>query len=128
MRCELCTEIDSLIAVNSSQIGLEKKKVTILLSNTALILYKAGSRTDVVDRHIKLILSTYTCSFDNFNTKIKAAVLKERQDWKLPQTKDLNLVMPDHYTFTTPNNFFIVLGITESSLLTTIYLKSVLNI
>ena len=123
MRCELCTEIDSLIAVNSSQIGLEKKKVTILLSNTALILYKAGSRTDVVDRHIKLILSTYTCSFDNFNTKIKAAVLKERQDWKLPQTKDLNLVMPDHYTFTTPNNFFIVLGITESSLL-----KSVLNI
>ena len=94
-----------------------------MLSNTALILYKAGSRTDVVDRHIKLILSTYTCSFDNFNTKIKAAVLKERQDWKLPQTKDLNLVMPDHYTFTTPNNFFIVLGITESSLL-----KSVLNI
>ena len=123
MRCELCTEIDSLIAVNSSQIGLEKKKVTILLSNTALILYKAGSRTDVVDRHIKRILSTCTCSFDNFNTKIKAAVLKERQDWKLPQIKDLNLVMPDHYTFTTPNNFFIVLGITESSLL-----KSVLNI
>lgn len=125
MRCELCTEIDSLIAVNSSQIGLEKKKVTILLSNTALILYKAGSRTDadVVDRHIKLILSTCTCSFDNFNTKIKAAVLKERQDWKLPQIKDLNLVMPDHYIFTTPNNFFIVLGITESSLL-----KSVLNI
>ena len=100
----------------------------ILLSNTALILYKAGSRTDVVDRHIKRILSTCTCSFDNFNTKIKAAVLKERQDGKLTQIKDLNLVMPDHYTFTTPNNFSIVLGIIESSLLTTFYLKSVLNI
>ena len=122
MQCKLCTEIHGLIAVNSCQIG-PAKKVIILLSDTVVILYKAGSRTDVVDRHIKLILSTYTCSFDNFNTKIKAAVLKERQDWKLPQTKDLNLVMPDHYTFTTPNNFFIVLGITESSLL-----KSVLNI
>ena len=66
--------------------------------------------------------------FDDFNTKIKAAVLKQKQDWEVSQIKDLNLVMPDHCTFTTPNNFFIVLGITESSLLTTIYLKSVLNI
>ena len=127
MQCKLCTEIHDLIAVNSCQIG-PAKKVIILLSDTVVILYKAGSRTDVVDRHIKLILSTCTYSFDDFNTKIKAAVLKQNQDWEVPQIKDLNMVSPDHYTFTTPNNLFIVLGITKSFLLSTIYLKLMLNI
>ena len=31
----------------------------------------------------------------------------ERQDWKAPQIKDLNLIIPGNYTFITYNNYCI---------------------
>ena len=46
-----------------------------MLSDTDVIHYKAGSPTDAIDGHIKRVLSTGTYSFDDFNIKIKAAVL-----------------------------------------------------
>ena len=60
----------------------------ILLSNTTVIVYK----------HIKFALSAGTYSTDDFNTKIKVALLQKRQDWEAPQIKDLKLVIPEHYT------------------------------
>ena len=75
---ELYTEILDLIVVNSCQLGLAKKY--ILLSDTAVILYRAGSPTAVEDRHIEFTLSTSTYSIDDFNAKVKVAVLQQRQN------------------------------------------------
>ena len=44
--CELYTEIDGPIAVNSCQIEIAQKDI-ILLSNVSIIGYKAGKRTGV---------------------------------------------------------------------------------
>ena len=53
-----------------------------------MIFYKAGSRTGVEDNEfIKFTLSTGTYSIDDFNAKVKVAVLQERKDWKPPQIK-----------------------------------------
>ena len=57
-----------------------------------------------------------TCSIDDFNTKIKEAVLQKRQDWEPPQIKDLKLVVPEHYTFIASNTIFIALGILDNYL------------
>ena len=37
--------------------------------------------------------------------------MKQRQDWKPPQIKDLKLVIPEDNTFIASNNFYIALGI-----------------
>ena len=55
-----------------------------------------------------------TYSIDDFNTKIKEAVLKQRQDWKPSQIKDLKLVIPEHYIFMVSNTIFIALGIPDN--------------
>ena len=109
--CALCSEIHVLIAVNGCQIGLARKDI-ILLSDITLIAYGAASRMGVEDgKHIKFTISAGTYSTDDFNTEIKAAVSQQRSDWKAPQFKDLNLVIPDRYTFMTSNSFFIARGI-----------------
>ena len=91
--CELYTEINGSIAVNSCQIELAQKGI-ILLSSFSLIFYKAGSRTSVENnRFIKFDLSAGTYSIDDFNAKIKVAVSQERQDWEPPETKNLKLVI-----------------------------------
>ena len=71
-------------------------KDMILLRNAAVILYKAGSQTGIEDRHIKFMVSTGTYSTDGFNSKVKLAVLKQRQDRDEPQIKDLKLAIPQH--------------------------------
>ena len=105
--CDLYTEIHSSIAVNSCQNGPAQKDI-ILLSSISVIFYKAGARTRVENnRFIKFSLSASTYSIDNFNAKIKAAVLKERQDWVPLQIKDLRLVITEHYTFMASNIFLL---------------------
>ena len=124
--CELYTEIHSSIAVNSFQIELAQKD-TILLSSVSIIFYKADARTSAENnRLIKFSLSAGTYSIDNFNTKIKEAVLQQRQDWVLPQIKDLKLVIPEHYTFFSSNIFFIPLSIPDKHLEKTTQIKSTL--
>ena len=114
--CELYTEIHGSIAVNNCQIELAQKD-TILLSSVSVIFYKAGSSTGVENnRFIKYFLSAGTYSIDDFNEKIKAAVLQERQDWETPQIKDLKLVIPERYTFYASNILFIALGILDKHL------------
>ena len=122
--CDLYTEIHGSIAVNSCQIELAQKDI-ILLSSVSVIFYKAGARTGVENnRFIKFSLSAGTYSINDFNAKIKAAVLQERQDWEPPQIKDLKLVIPEHYTFMASNIFFIALGILNKHLEKTTQIKS----
>ena len=63
------------IAVNNCQIGLAQKDI-ILLSSISVIFYKAGARTSVENnRFIKFSISAGTYSIDDFNAKMKIAVL-----------------------------------------------------
>ena len=48
--------------------------------------------------------------------KIKAAVLKQKQNWDPPHIKNVKLIVPENYAFTTDNNFFIALGMSEKNL------------
>ena len=78
--CELYIEIHGSISVNSCQIELAWKSI-ILLSNVSVIFYKDGSHTGMENNkfmHFNLLAGTY--SIDNFNTKIKEAFLRKRQD------------------------------------------------
>ena len=114
--CELYTEIHGSIAVNSCQIELAQKDI-ILLSNASIIVYRTGKRTSVENnKFIHFNLSAGTYSIDDFNAKIKVAILQKRQDWEPPQIKDLRLIIPEHYTFMTYNTIFIALGILDNYL------------
>ena len=125
--CKLYTEIHGSIAVNSCQIELAQKDI-ILLSSVSVIFYKAGARTGVENnRFIKFSLEAGTYSIDNFNSKIRAAVLQQRQDWEPPQIKYLKLVMREHYTFMASNTIFIALGILDKHLEKTTQIKSTLH-
>ena len=92
--CDAYAKIHGSIAVNSCQIGLAQKDI-ILLSTASLIVYKAGTRTGVTNTEfIKFTLSEGTYSIDDFNAKIKIAVLQQGQGWEPPQIKDLKLFIP----------------------------------
>ena len=68
---------------------------------------KAGKYTGIESnkfKHFNLSASTY--SIDDFNAKIEVAILQQRQDWEPPQIRDLQLVIPEDYTFVASNNFF----------------------
>ena len=67
-----------------------------------------------MDGFIKFNLSAGTYSIDNFNAKVKVAVLQERHDWEPPRVNDL--VIPEHYRFMASNTFFIALGILDKYL------------
>ena len=124
--CELYTEIHGSIAVNSCQIELAQKYI-ILLSEVFIVIYKAGKHTGVEnDKFIHFNLSAGTYSIDDFNAKIKVAILQERQDWEPPQIKDLKLVIPEDYTFMASNNIFIALGIQDKYLEKTTLIRSTL--
>ena len=89
--CDLYTEIHGSVAVNSCQIGLAQKDI-ILLSSISVIFYKAGARTGAGNnKFIKFSLSASTYSIDDFDAKIKVAVLQQRQDWVPNKIKDLDL-------------------------------------
>ena len=125
--CELYTEIHGLIAVNSYQIEFAQKDI-ILLSNISIIVYKAGKRTSVENnKFIHFNLSAGTYSTDNFNAKIKVAILQKRQDWELPQIKELKLVIPEDCTFMASNTIFIALGIPNNYLEKTTLIRSTLS-
>ena len=109
--CGLYTEIHGSIAINSCHIELTQKDI-ILLSKVSIIFYKTGKLTGVENsKFIHFDLSAGTYSNDDFNTKIRAAILQQRQDLEPPQIKDLKLVIPEHYTFMADNTIFIALGI-----------------
>ena len=76
------------------------------------MIYNADKRVGVENTkfiHFKLSAGTY--SIDDFNTKIKVAILQERQDWEPHQIKDLKLVIPEDYTIIAYKNIFITFGI-----------------
>ena len=109
--CELYTEIHGSIAVNICQIKLAQKGI-ILLSNVSIIVYKTGKRTGVENNEfINFNLPTGTNSIDDFNAKIKVAILQKKQDWEPPQIKVLKLVIPEDYTFMASITIFIAVGI-----------------
>ena len=105
--CELYTEIHGSITVNNCQVELAQKDI-ILLSNGSIIVYKASKRTGVENnKFIHLNLSVGTYSIDDFNAKIKVAILQKRQDWEPTQIKDLKLVIPEDYTFMASNTILL---------------------
>ena len=82
--CELYTEIHGSIAINSCQIEIARKYI-ILLSKVSIVIYKAGKRTGVENIkfiHFNLLVGTY--SSDDFNAKVKIAILQQRQGWEPP--------------------------------------------
>ena len=93
--CDLYTVIHGSIAVNSCQIELPQKDI-ILLSEISIMIYKGGKCTGVEnDKFIHFNLSVGTYSIDDFNAKIKVAILQQKQDWEQPQIKDIQLVIPE---------------------------------
>ena len=70
------------------------------------MIYKGGKRTGVKnDKFIHFNLSVGTYLIDDFNAKIKGAILQQRQNWEQPQIKDLQLVIRECYTFIASNSF-----------------------
>ena len=116
---ELYTEIHGSIAVNNCQIGLFTKD-KILLEDNKLFKYSyskaSSSGVFNLDDYIQFTLSSGTYSIDDFNKKIKAAVLQQKQNWNAYHVKNLKLVVPENYAFTADNNFFIALGMPEKIL------------
>ena len=124
--CDLYTETHGSIAVISCQVGLAQKDI-ILPSKVSIIVYKAGQRTGVENtKFISFSLSIGIYSTDDFNAKIKVAILQQKQDWKPPQIKDLRLVIPKDYTFMTDNIIFIALGIRDKYIEKTTLIRSTL--
>ena len=73
-----------------------------------MIFYGGGRQIGVENKNFVKCISAGTYSIDDFNTKIKVAVLQERQDWKPPQIKDLELVIPGDNTHLWPPIFFLL--------------------
>ena len=120
--CDLYTEIHGSIAGNSCQVELPQKDI-ILLSKVPLIVYKAGKRTGVENtKLISFNLSAGTYSIDDFNAKIKVAILQQRQDWEPPQIKNLRL----DYIFIADNTTFIALGMQDKYLEKSTLIRSTL--
>ena len=81
------------------------------ISNVSMTVYKGGKRTSVENNkfiHFNLSVGTYL--IDDFNAKIKVAILQTRKDWEPPQIKCLKLVIPEDYIFMTSSTIFIALG------------------
>ena len=74
--------------------------------------------------HFNLSAGTY--SIDDFDAKMKVAILQKRQDWEPPQTKESKLFILEHYTFMTSSTIFITLGIPDNYLEKTMLIRSTL--
>ena len=112
---ELYTKIYGPIAVSTCHIKLAKKDITFL-SDVVLILYKALFCMGVQDGFIQFIISAETHYIDDFNVKVKIAVLKQRWDWIVSQSKDWKLVKPEHYIFMASNILVDGLGMLSNLL------------
>ena len=80
--CDLYTEIHGSIAISNCHMGLFKKD-KILLEGNKLFKhsYSKASSSGVfnLDDYIQFTLSSGTYSIDDFNKKIKAAVLQQKR-------------------------------------------------
>ena len=86
----LYTDIHGSIAVDSCQISLAQKI-------SLYILYE----------FIHFNLSAGTYSIDDFNAKVKIAILQQREGWEPPPIKDLILVISEDYIFMASNTILI---------------------
>ena len=112
------TEIHGSIAVDSCQVGLFNKD-KILLEDNKFFKYsysKASSGVFKLDDYIEFTLSSGTYSIYDFNAKIRAAVLQQKQNWNAPHIKNVKLVVPENYPFIADNNLFTALGMPEKIL------------
>ena len=60
----------------SAAVRQTSKKCIVLLSDTVVILFRAGSRMGVKYRYVKFTLPVGTYRINEFNAKIKAGVLQ----------------------------------------------------
>ena len=120
----LYTETNGSIAINSCQIEHPPKYI-ILPSEVPIVIYNIGKRTCVEnDKFLHFNLSVGTYFIDDFNTKVKVAILQQSQKWEPSQIKNLRLVIPEDYTFMADNHIFIALGIQDSYLEKTMLIRS----
>ena len=123
---DLYTKIHGSIDINGCQVGISQKDI-ILLSKASLIVYKAGKQAGVTNTEfIKFTLSEGTYSIDDFNAKIKIAILQQRHGWHPPQIKDLKLVITTDYLFMADNIIFYALGIQDNYLQKATLIRSTL--
>ena len=105
------------------------QKDIILLSKVSITVYEAGKRTGVENtKLISFNLSAGTYSIDDFNAKIKVAILQQKQDCEPPNIKDLRLMIPEDYIFMAENTIFIALGIQSKHLEKATLIKSKLTL
>ena len=71
------------------------------------------SNTPRLNDYIQLTFQVGTYSIDDFNPKIKAAVLQQKQSWDAPQIKDVKFIKQENYPFTTCKKSFIELGVLD---------------
>ena len=72
----------------------------MLADNALLLCAKATSYASNLDNNIRSTLSAGTYSTDDFNVKIKEALLRQREDCKAPQIKVTHLklqILITHY-------------------------------
>lgn len=77
----------------------------MLEENVQINYSKSVSDTFSLNNYIQFTFPHGTYSIDDFNTKIKEAVLQEKQGWKSPQIKNVKLIIQKSYTYTACNNF-----------------------
>ena len=79
--CELFTEIHGSIAISDCQIGFFKKDKILLEDNKSFKYSYSTSSSSVafsLGDYTQFTLSSGTYSIDDFNKKIKAAVLQQK--------------------------------------------------
>ena len=107
--CDLYTQIHGSIAINNCQIGLFKKDKT-LLEDTELFKYSyskaSSSGVFNLDDYIQFTLSSGTYSIDDFNKKIKAVVLQQKQNWSAPHIKKLKAGLCQKTMHSLPTTIF----------------------
>ena len=93
------------------------------------MIYNAGKCTGAENtKFINFNLSAGTYFIDDFNAKIKMAILQQILDWEPPQIKDLRLVIPEVYTVMASDHIFIALGIIHNYLEKTMLIRSTLSL
>ena len=88
-----------------------------MLEGDTLLKYSKSSASGPfnLSDYVQYTFQAGTYSVNDFNTKIKAAVLQKKQNWSAPQIKDLKLIIQENYGFTAFNKFFIGLGAPNSN-------------
>ena len=90
------------------------------------MVYKAGKQAGVINTELlNFTLSEGTYSIDDFNTKMKISIPRQRYGWEL-KIKDLMLTIPKDYLFIADDTIFHAFSIQDKYLEKTTLIRSTL--